>query len=58
VSDKAYDAFSRISSRAIDFISCIIFKTLIGEKRRGGEERGEERREKGRRGGDSIGWVV
>jgi hypothetical protein len=31
VSDKAYDAFSRISSRAIDFISCIIFKTLLGE---------------------------
>lgn len=30
VSDKAYDAFSRISSRAIDFISCIIFKTLLG----------------------------
>ena len=31
VSDKAYDAFSRVASKALDFISCIIFKTLLGK---------------------------
>ena len=30
VSDKAYDAFSRVASKALDYISCIIFKTLLG----------------------------
>ena len=30
VSDKAYDSFSRVSAKAIDFVSCIIFKTLFG----------------------------
>ena len=31
VSDKAYDSFNRAASKAIDFISCIIFKTLLGK---------------------------
>ena len=30
MSDKAYDAFSRVASKALDYISCIIFKTLLG----------------------------
>ena len=30
VSDKAYDSFTRVTAKAIDFISCIIFKTLLG----------------------------
>ena len=30
VSDKAYDIFNRVNLKAIDFISCIIFKTLLG----------------------------